>query len=357
MRWNVVVAALLGLAVSMWPGRASAYDCAIGGEQVVRTATMTVETPPGARLVLLNGRTARSQQDSVQCGGVVRVEGWITGGHGAVSHQAAIFAQLGYPGEGPVMGIPCPANNYYGNTKHFYITGGGSWVPIETRAPTAYAPNVCPPPPPPPTEQEMCESQGAEYYWTGSYCEYTPGSPIIVDTARDGYKLTSVDDGVRFDLNVDGMPELVAWTRADSDDAFLAMDRNGNGRIDDGSELFGNYTRAYADGEDVRAMNGFEALKFVEGPSYGRSNGDGTLDGRDGVFGRLLLWSDRNHNGLSEPDELQTVGAAGVASIGTEYKEKKRVDRHGNEFRQKGRIIWADGVEDAVFDVWLKWRP
>ena len=203
----------------------------------------------------------------------------------------------------------------------------------------------------------MRSTQGAYYYWDGFQCVYNPGSPIIVDTARDGYQLTSVSDGVRFDLNTDGVAELVAWTAAESDDAFLAIDRNGNGRIDDGSELIGNYTRAYADREDVRTKNGFEALKFLEGPSYGHSNGDGTIDGRDGIFGRLVLWRDLNHNGVSEPDELQTVGAAGVNAIATDYQEKKRVDRYGNEFRQKGRITWADGFEGILYDVWLKWRP
>ena len=63
------------------------------------------------------------------------------------------------------------------------------------------------------------------------------GSPIVVDTARDGYRLTSVKNGVHFDVNADGTPERTAWTRRDSDDAFLAMDRNGNGRIDDGTRV------------------------------------------------------------------------------------------------------------------------
>ena len=81
--------------------------------------------------------------------------------------------------------------------------------------------------------------------WTGVSC-IMPNCPIIVDTANDGYHLTSVEDGVRFDLDADGTPELVAWTRPGSDDAFLAIDRNGNGRIDDGTELFGNHTPVYA---------------------------------------------------------------------------------------------------------------
>ena len=116
----------------------------------------------------------------------------------------------------------------------------------------------------------VCESLEGE--WDDGKCAYA-NSPLIVDTARDGYRLTSVDNGVRFDLNADGVPEQVAWTRRDSDDAFLALDRNGNGRIDDGSELFGNHTPARPDTPDVTTPNGFEALKFVESTAYGASSG------------------------------------------------------------------------------------
>ena len=182
-----------------------------------------------------------------------------------------------------------------------------------------------------------------------------PNCPLILDTARDGYKLTSVANGVRFDLNADGTPELVAWTRPDSDDAFVAMDRNGNGRIDDGSELFGNHTPVYADRSDVTTSNGFEALKFVETSSYGQSERNEVIDARDAAFGRLLLWRDVNHNGISEPEELQSVAQAGVLAFETDYKNRKRVDEHGNEFRQRGTIVWQDG-NDHMFDIWLRWR-
>ena len=68
-----------------------------------------------------------------------------------------------------------------------------------------------------------------------------------------------------------------------------------------------------------------------------------------------MLWRDANHNGISEPDELRSLSQAGVIGISTEYKEKKRTDRYGNQFRQRGTIFWEDG-RDAVFDVWLQSR-
>lgn len=181
-------------------------------------------------------------------------------------------------------------------------------------------------------------------------------SPIIVDVDRDGYHLTSVEDGVLFDIDADGALDFVGWTRASSEDAFLALDRNGNGRIDDGSELFGNYTPAYLFRSSVTAANGFEALKFLESPSYGSADRNEVVNAKDAAFGRLLLWTDRNHNGLSEPDELQALAASGLVEIQTDYKTARRRDAHGNEFRQRAKAKWQDG-EAFVYDVWLKRRP
>jgi len=177
--------------------------------------------------------------------------------------------------------------------------------------------------------------------------------PIIIDTGRNGYKLTDVREGVQFDLDADGIPEQVSWTHQDSDEAFLAMDRNGNGRIDDGSELFGNNTPVYP-GLRLTTSNGFDALGFLESPDYGRSNADEIVGAHDEMFGRLLLWIDRNHNGVSEPDELRSAASAGVVGIAAMYREKvQKRDRHGNLFRQRGTIYWTDG-EDKCYDVWLQ---
>jgi hypothetical protein len=183
------------------------------------------------------------------------------------------------------------------------------------------------------------------------------GSPLILDVNADGFDLTTAADGVLFDLDADGVLDRVSWTAADSDDAWLAMDRNGNGIIDDGGELFGNYTAAYPGQRQLLTANGFDALKFLEGPDFGRSNGDGTVDGLDAVFGKLLLWTDRNHNGISEPEELRPAASSGIVSLSTEYKEVGKRDPAGNLFKQRASSVWS--VAGAphrrhVYDVWLR---
>jgi hypothetical protein len=252
--------------------------------------------------------------------------------------------------------IPVPAyNRVYQTTGRHYVSGSfpnpinGPWWPAGNTSSSAMV--VAPPPQPDPAFDCFLN----DGIWRDTWCDMKPASPIIVDSLRNGYALTGVNRGVRFDLDADGVPEMVAWTDPDSDDEFLAMDRNGNGRIDDGTELFGDHTPAYPSGPAVTTANGFEALKFLQSPSYGVSRIDTVIDAGDVTFSRLMLWRDANHNGISEPDELRYLSQAGVIGISTEYKEKKRTDRHGNQFRQRGTIFWEDG-SNFVFDVWLQSR-
>jgi hypothetical protein len=159
------------------------------------------------------------------------------------------------------------------------------------------------------------------------------GSPIIIDTSGEGFQLTSAHDGVPFDIEGDGSLVQLAWTARDSRNAFLALDRNHNGEIDNGKELFGNYTEQPRSKE----ANGYLALAEFDKPENG-GNGDGIIDKRDAVFSHLVLWIDENHDGISQSDEIHTLPELGVYSLGLQYKDTRRQDQYGNWFRYKGKV-------------------
>lgn len=135
--------------------------------------------------------------------------------------------------------------------------------------------------------------------------------PLILDLNGDGVRTTSVEDPVRFDLMGDGHAEQMAWTNPATEEAFLWLDVRPNGRVDNGLELFGTGT-VLPSGR--RAQNGFEALALYDSPEHG-GNGDGVIDSADRIWGRLRLWVDRNHNGVSENSETMPIHQAGVITI------------------------------------------
>lgn len=160
-------------------------------------------------------------------------------------------------------------------------------------------------------------------------------SPILLDLDRNQFHLSG--GPVSFDIDADGYSETIAWTSAGELDGFLYLDRNGNGVVDDGSELFGNAT-LLASGEV--AQNGFQALAEFDLLERGGIE-DGVIDPLDLVFADLRVWVDVNADGTSELHETLSLVEARVLAIELDYTESPRTDQHGNEFRYIARA-WIE---------------
>lgn len=170
-------------------------------------------------------------------------------------------------------------------------------------------------------------------------------TPVVISIHDDWFRMTSWRKGVFFDIDADGRPERTAWTTVGSDDAFLVLDRNGNGEIDDAGELFGNRTEQ----EPSHAPNGFKALARLDASDRG-GNLDGHLTSEDRTFHKLQLWFDTNQNGRADRGELQPL-ALFVVAIDLDYRTFQHVDQHGNRYPFKTKVVRRDGSVRIACDV------
>jgi hypothetical protein len=188
-------------------------------------------------------------------------------------------------------------------------------------------------------------------------CQCLTETPIVIDVAGNGFDLTNAANGVQFDMSGSGVSKRMAWTSANSDDAWLVLDRNGNGVIDNGRELFGNYT-SQPEPPAGEKRNGFLALAEYDRLING-GNEDRVISRNDSIFRSLRLWQDLNHNGLSEATELFTLQAAGLKTIDLEYKLSKKTDEHGNGFRYRAKVKDKQNAQLGrwAWDVFLIAQP
>jgi|GEM_PF-2296430 len=189
---------------------------------------------------------------------------------------------------------------------------------------------------------------GGWWEWSMCLCLGDGASPIIVDLGGKGFHLTAAANGVDFDINGNGVKERLAWTHAGSNNAFLVLDRNLNGKIDDGRELFGNFTFQ----PPSKFRNGFRALAVFDRPDMG-GNGDGKLTAADLIFSELQLWVDLDHDGIVGPLELWSLADWGIVEIDLNHKRDRRKDSFGNQFRYRADVVFADHHRSTAYDVFL----
>lgn len=182
-------------------------------------------------------------------------------------------------------------------------------------------------------------------------------SPIVVRLDRGQIELTGPE--VAFDLACNGTSQLIGWTALGIAEGFLVLDRDGDGKITSSREMFGNFTPLSWDLTGNPADNGFVALAWFDDVGHG-GNGDGWITSADLVFDRLRVWIDSNHDGVTDPGELHTLASVGIDAISTQYRESRRRDRFGNEFRFRGWMhsvtSFGEAVWHQIYDVFLVHR-
>ena len=151
--------------------------------------------------------------------------------------------------------------------------------------------------------------------------------PLVIDLNGNGIELTDVHkgNGVEFDITGDGVKEQVSWVAPN--DGMLVYDRNGNGVIDSGKELFG---------DQHGSADGFEELSKFD------TDRNRVIDREDDIYSDLNIWRDLNQNGYSETDELKAIEEYGIESIDLD-KDDTRTSIAGNRIEGYSEYQTANG--------------
>lgn len=271
--------------------------------------------------------TERSAAWSFICQGEIQTKSYVSGYGGYAQDTGYNYSHVNFEVEPVFTGV------HFTHSTHLFLSPFGGEEVIHNGNASAWAYHTCDAPP------FGCPIEGSS--WNSVTCECQEGCPLLLDTEGDGIDLTSREEGVYFDLDSDGQAELISWTRMNTDDGWLVLDRNGNGRIDNGRELFGNFSSIYPDQLYPIANHGFDALEALESSAtWGPHRRDGKIDARDSMYSRLQVWRDIDHDGASDAGELVSLESLGVVSLGTDYKATRQRDEHGNVFKFKAPSYW-----------------
>lgn len=165
-------------------------------------------------------------------------------------------------------------------------------------------------------------------------------TPLVIALVDEGIFTLPDDDNIYFDHNNDGVKESTGWI--DSNSAFLVFDKNENGIIDNGNEMFGNNTPNILGGY---AKHGFDALSQYD------NNQDNRIDNNDVIWSSLNLWVDKNINGETDIDELVDIECSGIEAINLIYENNGIIDENGNQFLLTSSVIWNDGRHTEISDI------
>ncbi len=156
--------------------------------------------------------------------------------------------------------------------------------------------------------------------------------PMAIDLDGEGIETIDINNSqIYFDIDNDGFREQTGWIS--KNEAILAIDKNGNGKIDDQSEMFGSTEKT-----------GFEELKELD------TNGDGIIDSKDADFNKIRVWQDLNENGVTDEGELKTATEAGIKSILTNSYKMNEINNN-NIITEKATVVYNDGTTKDLYDV------
>ena len=162
--------------------------------------------------------------------------------------------------------------------------------------------------------------------------------PIILDLDHNGYTFSTLENGVQFDINADGIKDQVAWNT--SGDGILAIDLNHDGVINDGTEIF---TPDFAGGHFA---SGSAALASLD------TNHDGLIDFGDEAFDSLVIWKDANADGITDAGELSSLADNGIASISAPGTPTDGII-DGQTITAEGVVTHTDGSTSGYVEVGL----